>query len=411
MTFQTFTGAQYLKIDIANNFGKDGQGRALDKLTWNERIEWFDTHEHELGSLVAKAENPALFFAGVQAWKAYKAKEPSGYPISLDGCSSGLQILACLLGDRKAASLCNVVDTGKREDAYTLVYEWMLQRLGGQIQLDRGPVKQAIMTSLYGSKKVPEEVFGGTLGLLELFFEAMGTLAPGVWQLNTAFLGMWNPQALSYHWTMPDNFHVHTKVMGTVTEEVKYEGFLYDITHKENLPQKEGRSLGANITHSVDSYIVRELTRRCDHDKEQIMRVKVALCAAEGGTPDMGDPDTQMVSTLWNHYLKTGLLSARIFDYLNEDSVSAITDRAAVWKLIYSLPAKPFKVMSIHDAFRVLPNYGNDVRKQYNLLLAELAKGKLLDHIVSMVLDRPITLGKIDDDLWKDVVETNYALS
>lgn len=141
------------------------------------------------------------------------------------------------------------------------------------------------------------------------------------------------------------------------------------------------------------------------------MRVKVALCAAEGGTPDMEDPDTQMVSTLWNHYLKTGLLSARIFDYINEDSVSAITDRAVVWKLIYSLPAKPFKVMSIHDAFRVLPNYGNDVRKQYNLLLSELAKGTLLDHIVSMILGRPVELGKIDSTLWEDVVNANYALS
>ena len=60
---------------------------------------------------------------------------------------------------------------------------------------------------------------------------------------------------------------------------------------------------------------------------------------------------------------------------------------------------------------RVLPNYGNDVRKQYNLLLAELAKGKLLDHIAGMILNRPVELGKIDDTLWKDVVDTNYALS
>lgn len=192
-------------------------------------------------------------------------------------------------------------------------------------------------------------MFGTTEGLLELFFEAMDTLAPGAWQLNSAFLSMWNPEALSYHWTLPDNFHVHTKVMGTVKEEVKYDGCIFDIAHKENLPQKEGRSLGANITHSIDSYIVRELTRRCDYDKEQIMRVKVALCAAEGDTPDMGAPDAQMVSTLWNHYLKTGLLSARIFDHLTEDSVAVITNRAVVWKLIYSLPAKPFKVMSIHD--------------------------------------------------------------
>ena len=61
--------------------------------------------------------------------------------------------------------------------------------------------------------------------------------------------------------------------------------------------------------------------------------------------------------------------------------------------------------------FRVLPNYGNDVRKQYNLLLSGLAKGTLLDHIVSMILGRPVALGKIDSTLWEDVVNANYALS
>ena len=61
--------------------------------------------------------------------------------------------------------------------------------------------------------------------------------------------------------------------------------------------------------------------------------------------------------------------------------------------------------------FRVLPNYGNDVRKQYNLLLAELAKGTLLDHIVSMIMGRPVALGKIDNTLWEDVANANYALS
>ena len=402
--FQEFTGKQYLKIDIANNFGHD-------KLLWNERIDWFDAHEAQLMTLLPKAEKPALFYAGIQAWEAMKAGLPSGYPISLDACSSGLQILACLTGDREAAKLCNVVDTGERRDAYTEVYNWMQAELGTASKLrDRDPVKQAVMTSLYGSEAEPKRVFGEG-AVLELFYRAMTTLAPGAWELNQAFLGMWDHTAMSYHWTLPDNFHVHTKVIGTTTEEVTFAGAVFEIDQKINAPQKTGRSLGANTTHSVDGYIVRELVRRCNFDPEQLMRVKVSLCAAQDGVADLDDPDTAMVATLWGHYEKTGMLSARIFDYINEDSVHVITDRAAIWKLLYSMPAKPFEVLTIHDAFRVLPNYGNDLRRQYNHLLSEVAKGSLLDHIAEGILGRKVACGKLDDTLWVSVLETNYALS
>jgi DNA-directed RNA polymerase len=79
---QLFTAREYLKIDIANNFG-------LDKEDWDTRIAWFDHNESNLENMLPQAEEPALFYAGLQAWKDVKAGNPIGYPIALDATSSG----------------------------------------------------------------------------------------------------------------------------------------------------------------------------------------------------------------------------------------------------------------------------------------------------------------------------------
>ena len=151
---QKFTAREYLQIDIANNFGNN-----LDKKTQNERLTWFQNNERNLIQLVDKAENPALFYAGIRALDAVDHGQPIGYPVSLDATSSGLQILAVLTGDTKAAQLCNVVSTGKREDAYTGVYNRMLTQIGENSKIERADVKDAVMTALYGSKAVPKRVF------------------------------------------------------------------------------------------------------------------------------------------------------------------------------------------------------------------------------------------------------------
>lgn len=61
--------------------------------------------------------------------------------------------------------------------------------------------------------------------------------------------------------------------------------------------------------------------------------------------------------------------------------------------------------------FRCLPNYGNDLRKQYNLQLALIAKSDMLAFILSGVLDKPITIEKPNPDMWLQVLNADYALS
>ena len=59
----------------------------------------------------------------------------------------------------------------------------------------------------------------------------------------------------------------------------------------------------------------------------------------------------------------------------------------------------------------MLPNYGNDLRRQYNRLLAEVAQSDLLSFLVSQIVKRRITVSKIDPDMFGEILETNYSLS
>lgn len=401
---KSFTGKEYLKIDIANSFG-------LDKKEWEERIDWFDQNEHRLFSLVNSAEEPPLFYAGVKVWEEVKQGIATGYPISLDATASGIQILALITGDRNAARLTNAIDSGTRLDAYTELYHLIQQALvdSGELAgtIERDPVKKAIMTSFYGSERIPKNVFGEGQAL-EIFMETMGTHAKGPWQLNQFLLQNWDPHAEVFEWVLPDNFHARIKVMGTETKSVHFMGTPYEITTKVNVAQPTGRSLSANLTHSLDALIVRELVSRCNYKKSVIFQAKEAL-EYHGRPVKMGN-HTGMVIKLWNHYKNSGFLSTRILRYLTKDNVTLV-DPEPIKELINELPKNPFQVLSVHDCFRVLPNYGNDLRKQYNLILSSIAKSDMLNFLLPQIMSNPPKAVKMDSSLWKDVKEANYALS
>jgi hypothetical protein len=415
---QSFTPMEYLMIDVASNFG-------LEKRSWNERIEWFKNNQQDFepmldrlaqgkpvkGTLMEKADQPAMFYAGLKAWQKASRGEAISYPISLDATASGAQIMAALVCCAKSASFCNLIDTGHREDFYTRAYESMCNRMDNNGTISRDMVKSALVPWFYGSNKEPKNVFGEG-SQLRVFESTMEEETPGINALREALIELWNPEALSHDWVLPDNFHVSVKVMAPVITTVQFMETPIDVVTKENLPTDQGVSNAANIVHSIDGMMVREIGRRCSYDPYKLEALLELLTNPQRPRYQSAykRPQDALVTTLWNHYLKSGFLSARILELLDEENLWMV-DEEVIARLIKTLPEKPFKVLSVHDCFRVNPNYGDDLRLQYLQILIEIAASDLLSFIGNQITGGDEEAIKFNPDLPTMMINAEYALS
>ena len=415
-TFTEYTALEYLKIDIASNYG-EWNGTDLEKLNFEDRIEWFDTREKEgqLVDLIGTADEPALYFAGLQAYRDTLDGKPTGYPISLDACSSGLQILAILANCEPSARRCGMVNTGRREDAYTSLFGDMRDRANFRLSADRKDLKQAIMTSLYGSVAEPRRLFGDGSPALNLFYKIMEEEIPGAWALNLALKGLWQPWATEHEWSLPDGFEVSMAVEDVQINSVQLFGDNIEVFTKQAKGTAKGLSLSPNIVHSIDGMIVREMVRRCYHNTQRINEVEAACHVAikrrarRKATSGHGRKQDKELRLIWERYLATGFLSARVLDLVDEKNISMVSAHA-VLELIHTLPVKSFPILCIHDCFRCHPNYANDMRRQYNQILSDLAKSNILGDIATQITGRRQELKKLGN-ISADILNANYALS
>ena len=91
--------------------------------------------------MIKNASNPIGLKAAILAYQQALKGEAIGYMVSLDACSSGLQILSLLVSCKKSFDLCGGI-AEHYVNSYTTIYEAM--QLNGR--LTRKTVKQAIMT-------------------------------------------------------------------------------------------------------------------------------------------------------------------------------------------------------------------------------------------------------------------------
>ena len=246
---QTFTGQEYLQIDIANHFG-------LDKETWTTRLVWFQEHKHELFDLSSQADSPILYERAVSA---YMSLFEVGHNMYLDATASGLQIMAALSGCKETAKHVNLVNTGEREDVYTYVLTKMREK---GCMHSRADVKQSLMTHYYNSKATPQELLGQDV---DVFYEILNDHFRGAEIVMESINDCWG-NTDEHSWIMPDGHVVLIPVTEIKDKRVQIDeldGAKITYRTEERVKSNFGVSLPANIIHSIDGYVVREMVRRC----------------------------------------------------------------------------------------------------------------------------------------------------
>ena len=256
---QTFTGTEYLKIDIANCFG-------LDRVSWADRMHWVDNNEPDLEAQAPQAKNQVLYRKAVRALRTTQQGKPTNHIMGLDATASGLQIMGALSGCHETAKAVNLIDTGVRQDVYGTVATHM--NTLPNVNVDRDVIKKPVMTVFYGSTAQPKNILGEGPALIA-FYQTLQEKLTGAYDLMGVLQSYWQPMAQYHQWTLPDG-HV-ARVPVTQTEEKNLE--IDELDHlkfayraKIISPKIQSRSLAANIVHSIDGWIVRQLVLKARKD-------------------------------------------------------------------------------------------------------------------------------------------------
>ena len=397
-----YTSLEYIQISVASHYG-------LDKQSFEKRLKWTIQNDSELEAYTHTAENPFQYQAAIIALRDVQANKPTGYLVGLDACSSVIQMMSALMGDPVGAKNSGI--TGKsRKDVYSITTDTMNSLLKHKIPVSRKEVKEALMTGCYGSTAVPKRVFGEDTPELEAFYEAADTVAPGAMKMLTMCLYAWQNK-YNHTWIMPDFFTCHIPVLimkdfKIEVDELDHKTFTYRTAINE--PQESGLSLAANITHSVDSLIVREMGRRLNYNKTKVLIAK-SICKKRLSKPDIepSEPIELIAQT-------TGFISLVQIEDLTPHEVAKYSLEYTRQLLIQidRVLAKPsFQILFIHDEFKVHANYMNYVRWEYINIVAEIAESNILSSILSNITNNSVTIKKSSKVLGNKIRFSEYALS
>ena len=219
---QTFTGMEYVKIDLANQFG-------LDRLRWDDRIHWVNNNRPDMPALSSTAKQELAFNKALRALVQAENGITTNHIMGLDATASGIQVMAAMSGCRSSARAVNLIDTGNRKCVYDSVASGLANK--AEYKIERDTIKKPVMTFFYGSEAVPRQLLGEGEAL-QAFYDVLSTTLKGPYELMKLFQSFWDSNATKYVWAMPDGHVVHIPVTskedkGLEIDEAEHIRFTY----------------------------------------------------------------------------------------------------------------------------------------------------------------------------------------
>lgn len=324
----------------------------------------------------------------------------NGREVSLfDAKTSGAAIMVTITRDSKGIELIAT------KDLYTKLYMAVNEAMGlkyyGFNPLDRNSIKKPCQKFFYGcgvthndlAESMGVTAYAAKQYLKYCFDDAYIKAVPGAFALRQLALDAFSSDMFCREWVLPDGFEVCVPFVRTVEQRVdlqvydldldtgksekigKYSTSIYTKTLGGVKPNEKGsKSIGANQTHSLDAYNLREVHRMCNYPSKGWLAQKIAYI--NQGTKQIEDPTLLHILEC---YSRTGIASVRGLWYIN-DYVSLPEDyKRDLLASVSHMAKEPFPVMSIHDCFGCHPEHSDELQRIYAWIMGTLYKGTMLE--------------------------------
>ena len=372
-----FTGYQWLLINLATHYGKKG--------TYATKIKWaLVAIKDDL--LVKTAKDQAQYYACLCAIKDTHAGKPTGYLCERDASASGPSLLSVVTRCKTGMLSTGVINTdGQAPDLYSKFTT---------TKISREMAKDAVMPSFYGSKALPELIFGDDV---DAFFEKAASLLPGAVAAKDLMINAWDHTATAHTWTLPNGYIVH-KANKIAYETVVTSRFMdesLDLIYKTDGTKDYSRELAAHITHSIDGLVVQEMQARCNYSINDVLRARSRLRMMFYRRPAITDRSKFIsIDSIYN------------MEELNHNQLSQLHEL-----IEHVLDNRSFELVTIHDGFKALANNMDRVGTVYNRIMHDLYYSTTLTDILTQLTGITYGLPAADPEVAAMILESDYALN